>query len=122
MPEPTPLAPEPSHIEPVHPRPEPQSLAEVRRHIDEIDAELVALLTRRQSLVRTAATFKTDEQSVRAPDRVERVIAGVRAKAEAAGLAPEVAEAVWRAMITAFITLELAEHDRINPAPPEHPA
>lgn len=92
----------------------PRSLAEVRERIDGIDADLVALLTRRQALVRAAATFKTDEQSVRAPDRVERVVAAARARAEAAGLAPDVAEAVWRAMISAFIALELTEHQRLT--------
>ncbi|MFJ8583709.1 chorismate mutase [Streptomyces sp. NPDC093595] len=91
---------------------EPQSLAEVRAHIDALDTELTALLARRQELVRRAAGFKTDEATVRAPGRVEHVVAAARARAEAAGLAPEVAEAVWRAMIAAFIDLELAEFSR----------
>lgn len=78
------------------PDPQPRGLTEVRDRIDDIDREIVALLTRRQSLVRTAATFKTDEHAVRAPDRVERVIASVRSRAEATSLSPEVAEAVWR--------------------------
>lgn len=93
----------------------PQSLAEIRARIDALDAELVQLLARRQTLVRAAAGFKTDAQSVRAPDRAARVIAAARAKAESAGLAPEVAEAVWRAMVSAFIDLELAEHRRTVP-------
>ncbi|MEV7616325.1 chorismate mutase [Streptomyces sp. NPDC089799] len=92
------------------------SLDEVRAGIDAVDAELVGLLARRQSLVRAAAGFKKDEDAVRAPDRVERVVAAARVKAEAEGLAPEVAEAVWRAMIGAFIDLELAEH-RATTAP-----
>ncbi|MFG2292494.1 chorismate mutase [Streptomyces sp. NPDC048603] len=91
------------------------SLNEVRTGIDAIDAELVGLLARRQTLVRAAAGFKKDEDAVRAPDRVERVVAAARAKAEAEGLAPEVAEAVWRAMITAFIDLELTEHRATTP-------
>nr|WP_283139860.1 chorismate mutase [Rhizohabitans arisaemae] len=88
----------------------PASLAEVRDRIDAIDAELIGFLARRQDLVRAAAGFKRDEQGVRDPERVERVVAGARSKAEAVGLAPEVAEAVWRSMISAFIELELAEH------------
>lgn len=87
-----------------------ESLAEVRARIDGIDGELVRLLAERQGLVRAAAAFKTDEQAVRAPDRVERVVALARQRAADAGLAPEVAEAVWRSMIAAFIDLELAEH------------
>jgi isochorismate pyruvate lyase len=90
----------------------PDSLAEIRSRIDVIDAEVVRLLARRQSLVRAAASLKADEGEVRAPDRVERVVAAVRDRAERSGLAPEVAEAVWRAMIGAFIELELSEHRR----------
>jgi isochorismate pyruvate lyase len=87
-----------------------ESLDEVRARIDRIDGELVRLLAERQGLVRSAAAFKADEQAVRAPDRVERVVALARRRAADAGLAPEVAEAVWRSMIAAFIDLELAEH------------
>ncbi|MEV8533716.1 chorismate mutase [Streptomyces sp. NPDC051211] len=94
--------------------PGPTSLAEVRAHIDALDAELVDLLARRQELVRAAAGFKADEQAVRAPDRVERVVRAARVRAETAGLAPEVAEAVWRAMIAAFIDLELTEHHKLG--------
>ncbi|GHE87673.1 hypothetical protein GCM10017786_19330 [Amycolatopsis deserti] len=93
---------------------EPKSLAEVRARIDALDTELIRLLAARQSLVRSAAAFKTDEQAVRAPGRVEQVIASVRERAAAAGLAPEVAEPVWRAMIGAFIDLEMSEHARLG--------
>ncbi|MFC4906072.1 chorismate mutase [Actinomadura gamaensis] len=89
---------------------EPRSLDEVRARIDALDGELVRLLAERQRLVEAAAAFKTDEQAVRAPDRVERVVANARRRAEAANLSPAVAESVWRAMIAAFIDLELDEH------------
>ncbi|MEV6274558.1 chorismate mutase [Nocardia sp. NPDC051832] len=88
----------------------PQSLDEVRARIDALDGDLIRLLAERQALVETAATFKTDQQAVRAPDRVARVVASARERAATAGLAPEVAEAVWRAMIGAFIELELTAH------------
>lgn len=86
----------------------PESLAEIRARIDAIDADLVHLLADRQSLVRAAAAFQADEDAVRAPDRVAQVIARARLRAHAAGLSPEVAESVWRAMIDAFIALEPA--------------
>lgn len=89
---------------------DPGSLSEVRARIDDLDADLVRLLADRQSLVRAAAAFKADEQAVRAPGRVEEVVALARERAVAAGLAPAVAESVWRAMIDAFIELEIAEH------------
>jgi isochorismate pyruvate lyase len=87
-----------------------QSLADVRSRIDGLDTQLVELLARRQELVEAAAGFKRDEHAVRAPDRVEQVVTAVRTKATAAGLDAAVAEAVWRAMITAFTELELARH------------
>jgi isochorismate pyruvate lyase len=95
--------------------PLPTSLPEVRARIDVIDGELVRLLAQRQGLVRAAASFKADDQAVRAPDRVAQVITSVRERARAAGLEPAVAEAVWRAMIGAFIELELAEHAKTRP-------
>ncbi|MCE6994736.1 chorismate mutase [Saccharothrix sp. S26] len=95
--------------------PPPTSLAEVRERIDAIDSDLVRLLAQRQSLVRAAASFKADDQAVRAPDRVAQVIASVRDRAVSSGLDPAVAEAVWRAMIAAFIEVELAEHKHANP-------
>src|SRR5690349_15587045 len=95
---------------------DPVSLADVRARIDAVDTEIVRLLADRESLVRAAAAFKADAAAVRAPERVEQVIASVRERARAAGLAPAVAEAVWRAMIAAFIDLELDQHARTNPA------
>ncbi len=88
----------------------PTSLAEVRARIDVIDSELVRLLAQRQGLVLAAASFKADDRAVRAPDRVAQVIASVRERALGAGLEPAVAEAVWRAMIGAFIEVELVQH------------
>ncbi|MEV0593134.1 chorismate mutase [Nonomuraea cavernae] len=89
---------------------EPTSLAEVRARIDALDGELIRLLADRQALVRRAAAFKKDEQAVRAPGRVEHVVTAARERAASAGLSPDVAESVWRAMIDAFIELELTEH------------
>lgn len=88
------------------------SLADVRREIDTIDTQMVRLLAARERQVRRAATFKTDEQGVRAPARVEQVISKVRALAGESGASPEVVERVYRAMIAAFIDLELTEHRR----------
>lgn len=88
------------------------SLSDVRARIDAIDGDLVRLLAERQGLVRAAAAFKADTGAVRAPGRVEQVVALARERAASAGLSPEVAEAVWRAMIGAFIDLELDEHAR----------
>ena len=86
------------------------SLNEIRRQIDVIDTALVQALAAREELVRRAAAFKVDEQAVRAPDRVDEVIAKVQALADEMGASPEVVDRVYRTMIDAFIDLELAAH------------
>ncbi len=85
-----------------------RDLAGVRAAIDGLDEELVALLARRERLVRAAAQSKADAAAVRAPDRVEQVVARARRLAGASGGSPEVAERVYRAMIAAFVDLEMS--------------
>ena len=85
-------------------------LASVRAHIDRIDEAIVAMLAERQRWVVTAGNLKTDAAAVSAPDRVEAVIARAKALATETGASPDVIEATYRAMIAAFIALELAVH------------
>jgi isochorismate pyruvate lyase len=49
-------------------------------------------------------------EAVQAPARVEDVVGRVRTLALDAGASPDVVEATYRAMIGAFITLELDVH------------
>ena len=93
----------------------PQTLDEIRTGIDAVDADLVRLLARREALVRRAAPLKADAGAVRSPGRVEQVIARVRATAADAGADPDVVERIYRAMIAAFIDMELGEHRRAGP-------
>ena len=76
----------------------PLTLADLRRDIDALDSQLIGLLARRQRLVEQAGRLKPrgDQQAVAAPERVAQVIADRRRQAQA----------VWRAMIDAFIQLE----------------
>ena len=85
-----------------------KTLTEVRQAIDLIDSQLIDLLSERQKLVEQAGKLKplNDAQAVAAPERVAQVIAARRQQASAAGLSPDVAEAIWQAMISAFIRLE----------------
>ena len=85
-----------------------KTLTEVRQAIDLIDSQLIDLLSERQKLVEQAGKLKplNDAQAVAAPERVAQVIAARRQQASAAGLSPDVAEAIWQAMISAFICLE----------------
>ena len=88
---------------------QPDSLDRVRAEIDVLDDELVAILARREQLVRRAGSLKNDELAVRAPDRVEQVIEGVRRRAEAHGADADIVERVYRTMIDCNIDLELRE-------------
>ena len=95
--------------------PEPIALEEIRTAIDVVDADLVRLLARRERLVRRAAPLKRDAGAVRAPDRVEQVITRARTQAATAGADPDVVERIYRAMVQAYIDMELTEHHKAAP-------
>ncbi|KAM9866210.1 hypothetical protein ACIFOC_01128 [Leucobacter aridicollis] len=88
------------------------TLPEVRAAIDALDGQIVELIATRQRWVEAAGALKSDTQAVRAPDRVDQVIAKVRGLALDHGASPEVVEAAYRALIAAFIQHELAVHER----------
>ena len=88
-------------------------LTEIRAAIDALDERIVALIGERQGWVRRAGELKRGQaqDAVRAPARVEDVVARVRALAEATGASPDVVERTYRAMISAFVDLELEVHE-----------
>jgi len=90
------------------------SIDAVRKEIDHLDQQLVALIARRGECVKAAAGFKKDSTAVRAPDRVQQVIDKVRSQAKAQGLPEEIIEQVYRAMITAFIDYELQQYSELK--------
>ena len=76
------------------------TMADIRVEIDRVDAELVALFAQRVSYIDRAAVIKTGVGlPARIDDRVEDVVAKVRAHAMAHGLPPDVAETLWRRVI-----------------------
>ena len=84
------------------------TLAEVRQAIDALDSQRSGVRARRQQGVAQAGRLKPkhDAQAVAAPERVTQVLKARREQAAVAGLSPDVAEAVWQAMIAAFIRFE----------------
>jgi isochorismate pyruvate lyase len=90
----------------------------VRANIDALDKQIVGLIAQRQGWVVEAGKLKTDHDGVRAPQRVEAVITKVRALAADSGADPEVVERTYRAMIEAFIALELTVHDGLHRSDP----
>ena len=89
---------------------QPATLESVRTNIDALDRSIVGLIAERQKWVVAAASLKKDEDGVRAPARVEQVIAKVRGLAAEVGASPDVVERTYRALIAAFIDLELERH------------
>ncbi len=89
-------------------------IEEVRSNIDRIDRQIVALLAEREGYVKQATQFKKTTHDVKAPQRVEQVIAKVMTLARDLGANPSVVEQVYRAMISGFINVELAEHAIFN--------
>lgn len=87
-----------------------KSIEEVRSNIDRVDRQIVTLLAERGGYVKQAARFKKTTDDVKAPQRVEQVIAKVTTLSQELGANPSVTVQVYRAMISAFINAELDEH------------
>ncbi len=82
------------------------SMDEVRVEIDAIDQALVDLMAERFTFVDRAWQLKSAPSDAVVPWRIQQVIDRVRRRAEARGLPPELAEALWRQMIGWFIQYE----------------
>lgn len=102
---------------PIEPPIEPHAcatMAEVRAGVDALDRQLVELLARRQCFMDAAARIKASRDAVRDNDRVEDVVAKVKAAARGAGLSESIAEPVWRTLIEQSITYELGRWDELR--------
>lgn len=88
------------------------SLEETRASIDQIDDAVVELLCQRQQLVEAAGTFKRDDASVRAPERVAEVLTRIRSIADDHGGDPDLMEEIYRGLIDTFIRHEAATKGR----------
>jgi len=86
-----------------------QSLDQLRCEIDRLDEQIVRLLAERGDYVLAASRFKRSADEVRAPQRVEQVVARVRDLALKHGALPDVVERTYRTLISAFTD---AEHRR----------
>lgn len=86
---------------------EVSSLAEARQAIDGIDAEIIRLLGNRAGYVRQVVKYKKTAADVRAPARYAEVMRRRRELAAAAGLNPDVIEAMYRLLVDSFIKEEM---------------
>jgi len=80
-------------------------LAEIRRQIDAVDEQLVALLARRMQLVRRVGRCKP-AGCVRDPAREEEVLRRVRRRARQAGADPEMVARVFRLLIEQAVEMQ----------------
>ena len=82
-------------------------MQDIRREIDRIDREVIALLGQRFEYVQAAASFKTSTETVRAPERFRAMLQRRGHWAEEEGLAPHVIENMYRDLVNYFIKEEL---------------
>ena len=83
------------------------TMTEVRAEIDRIDAALVALLAERATYIDRASELKPAlGLPARIDERVEDVVAKVRATAMGRGVDPDLAEGLWRRLIDWSIARE----------------
>ncbi len=93
------------------PVPVPEMTA-IRQQIDMLDAQLVALLAHRQTLIQAAGKAKPRRDTVRDEARIEEVMRLVLAHASKHGLSHEIAEPIWRHLIELSIAYEYQVYDQ----------
>lgn len=83
------------------------TLEELRRHLDGLDQRLIEIVADRQATAREIARAKgLVGRGTRDYERERIVILGARARAEALGVAPAVAEALMRLLIRTSLTTQ----------------
>lgn len=90
------------------------SLKELREDIDKLDANIVDLIATRSSLVRQAAQFKSSTDEIKANERLEHVVQGVRQLAIKYNISPNMLEDLYRRMIDEMVEIEIAEFQNTN--------
>lgn len=83
------------------------TLASLRAEIDRIDDAIIDLLAERLGIVERVIAVKRGNQiPALIESRVDEVLCHVRSRAKAKGLAPDLAEIVWRGIINWTIRFE----------------
>ena len=83
------------------------NIEEIRQEIDKIDRQIIAAFGKRFEYVKAAAKFKTNETSVKAPERVKSMLQQRRIWAEEQGLNPDVIEKLYQDLVNYFMNEEL---------------
>ena len=72
---------------------------DIRSAIDALDEDLLQIFALRQTYVRRMAELKQSPDQAFDHDRIETMVAALKARAEEQGLEGEQVEAVWRTLI-----------------------
>lgn len=88
-----------------------QTMTEVRRGVDALDAELVALLARRFAYMRAAARIKPERNQVRDEARKAEVIANASRIAGELGVPEALVADLWDRLVEGSIAYELKAWD-----------
>ncbi len=91
-----------------------ESLEEIRRGMDGVDRQIIALLAERVAYVRSAARFKTSATAVAAPERVQAVLNTRREWAQQVGLDGDAIEALYRNLVAYCISEEKKHWESLN--------
>jgi isochorismate pyruvate lyase len=83
------------------------SIEDVREAIDGLDRKILDLLGLRARYVAAAARFKTDGDSVRAPERRKAMLARRRGWAREEGLDPDFVEELYGRIVSHFVGREM---------------
>jgi isochorismate pyruvate lyase len=86
-------------------------MAQVRRGVDALDAQIVALIGERFRYMDAAARIKPVREAVRDEARKAQVLANVAAHAEGSGVPAEVAADLYERLVEASIAYELDRFD-----------
>jgi len=86
-----------------------KTLEEVRVEIDKLDGKIVELIGNRNSFIKQAAQFKNTVDEVKAPERIDEIIAKVRHKALTMGMSANLLEEIYTIMINEMVESEIAE-------------
>ena len=85
------------------------NIQDVRTEIDNLDRQIIKLISKRFKYVKAAAKFKTSETSVKAPERFESMLKQRKNWAEQENLNSDVIENIYRDLVNYFINEELED-------------
>jgi len=89
-----------------------KDMTQVRRGVDALDREIVALLARRFAYMEAAARIKPDRGAVRDEARKAEVVANARAVAEREGAPADRIAALYDTLVESSIAFEYEAFDR----------